>query len=126
MLCSCGHDSVQYELRMTARGPRTRCRSCVVPRTNHSCVNPYSGLTLEHATDENGRPVMVDSLRGMRDAEKRYKFKSLVSNENEVDFGKPPVTRIPDLFETNSREGKWLFPDIAENMVREMRERGEL
>jgi hypothetical protein len=126
MLCSCGHDSPTYSVCLTSHGSRTVCRNCTRPRIRESCLNPYAGLTLTHAHDEFDQPVRVDSLRQMQEAEKRYHFRSLVANEREADFDKPPQHRQKDLFEQMSETGNWLYPDLAESLVRELRETGEL
>lgn len=83
-------------------------------------------MELEHAHDEMGNPVRVTSLRQLQDAERRYGFKSLVANEREADFDKPPQHRQKDLHEATSEAGGWLYPEIAESMVQEMRESGEI
>lgn len=68
----------------------------------------------------------MSSLRQLYQAEKQFHFKSLVANEREVDFDKPPQTPPTSAFDAMSREGRWLYPDIAEGMIQEMRESGEL
>jgi hypothetical protein len=83
-------------------------------------------LTLDHVTDEAGRPVEVTSLRQMQEAETRYRFKSLVANEREADFDKPPQTREKDLFEATTESGGWLYPEIVEAMLPELRAAGEI
>lgn len=125
MICDCGHEASSYAIRPTRMGMRTCCRQCAHPPVR-SVANPYAGLTLDHATNEQGNPVRVDSLRQMREAEKRFKFKSLVANERSSDFDKPPQTRVPDLFEQTSAAGNWLYPELAEQQIRELREAGEI
>lgn len=129
MLCSCGHTSSHYSIRPAAQFgdlPRTICRNCAYPRPRVTVTNPYAGLVLEHATDELGQPIRVNSLRQMREAESRYHFRSLVANERSCDFDKPPQLRPRDLFEQTTETGGWLYPEIAEEMVRELRETGEI
>jgi hypothetical protein len=126
MLCDCGHDSSCFTVNIGPRGPRRVCRNCRSPRVRESVFNPYADLTMEHVHGDDGRPLHVSSLRELRDAEKRHAFKSLVANENESDFQKPPQHREKDLFERTSEAGNWLFPDVAEGLIREMRETGEL
>jgi len=111
---------------VTARGPRRICRHCRSPRMRESLVNPYYDLTLDHVHDHSGQPVRVTSLRQLQQAEKEFKFKSLVGNEREADFDKPPQTPKRDLFDAMTEENKWLFPDIGLEMVRELRESGEI
>jgi hypothetical protein len=81
---------------------------------------------MEHVHGDDGQPLNVSSLRELREAEKRHQFKSLVANESECDFQKPPQHREKDLFERTSEAGGWLFPDVAEGLIYEMRETGEL
>lgn len=126
MNCNCGHDSSSYSVRLTLGGPRTICRNCRSPRMRESVANPFSAMRLDHAHDELGNPVEVTSLRQLQMAEKRYKFKSLVANEREADFDRPPQTRNPDLFEATTEAGGWLHPEIAIPMIEELREAGEI
>ena len=125
MICDCGHDSPHYSIRVTRLGARSCCRSCRYP-TSHSVANPYTGLMLDHVHDEHGQPLRVDSMRQIHEAEKRLRFKSLVANERSADFDKPPQTRPTDLFEQTTLSGGWLYPEIAEQQIREMRESGEI
>lgn len=126
MTCDCGHNSPSYSVRLTAAGPRTRCRTCLTPPRRGSSVNPFAALTLDHATDEQGQPVSVSSLRQLREAEQRYQFKSLVANERESKFDHPPQQRHQDLLERTTESGGWLYPEIAEQQIRELREQGEI
>lgn len=127
MICSrCGHDSSSFSIRITSAGSQRVCRHCTSAHPRQSVVNPFASLRLDHVTDEMGQPVEVTSLRQMQQAERRYKFRSLVANEREADFDKPPQHRQKDLFEATSEAGGWLHPEIAEPLIREMRETGEL
>lgn len=125
MTCDCGHDSPHYSVRITRMGARTCCRACRYP-TVRSIANPYTGMILEHVHDDHGQSLRVDSIRQLQDAEKRFRFKSLVANERSADFDKPPQTRPTDLFEQMTESGGWLYPEIAEQQIREMRESGEI
>jgi hypothetical protein len=62
----------------------------------------------------------------MQMAEKRFKFKSLVANEREVDFDRPPQTKHKDLFEATTEAGGWLHPEVALPMIEELRACGEI
>ena len=127
MICSrCGHDTPSFRVRLTSFGPQTICRHCSSPHPRESVANPFSALRLDHAYDESGNPVEVTSLRQLQEAEKRYKFKSLVANEREADFDKPPQHRQKDLFEATTESGGWLYPELAEAMIPELREAGEI
>jgi hypothetical protein len=126
LLCDCTHDSPTYSIRLTPAGPRTICRNCRHPRLRQSVANPFSSLRLDHAHDELGNPVEITSLRQMQQAERRYKFRSLVANEREADFDKPPQHRQKDLFEATSESSGWLYPEIVEAMLPELREAGEI
>lgn len=126
MLCDCGHESSCFTINVSPRGPRRVCRNCRSPRVRESVFNPFASMELEHAHDELGQPVRVSSLRQLQAAERRYGFKSLVANEREADFDKPPQTRDKDLFEETSAAGNWLYPEIAEGLIKEMRDQGEI
>jgi hypothetical protein len=89
-------------------------------------ANPFAALRLDHVHDEFGSPLEVTSLRQLQAAEKQYKFRSLVANEREADFDKPPQHRQKDLFEATSEAGGWLHPEIAIPMIEELREAGEI
>lgn len=126
MICNCGHDSSTFSVRLSPLGPRTICRNCRSPRMRESVANPFACLRLDHAHDELGNPVEVSSLRQLQMAERRYKFRSLVANEREADFNKPPQHRQKDLFEATSESGGWLYSEIAEAMIPELRAAGEI
>ena len=124
MICSrCGHDVTAFSLRPSS-GPV--CRACSSPHSHASVANPFAALVLDHAHDDQGRPIEVTSLRQLQAAEKRHHFHSLVANERSADFDKPPQHRQPDLFEQTSAAGGWLYPEVAESLVRELRDQGEL
>lgn len=127
MICSrCGCDSSSYSVRLTTMGARRICRHCSSSRARQSVVNPFASLRMDHVHDEFGQPVEVTSLRQLQQAERRYKFRSLVANEREADFDKPPQHRQKDLFEATSESGGWLYPDVVEAMLPELREAGEI
>jgi hypothetical protein len=126
MICDeCGFDSPSYSIRVTPRGPRRVCRHCKSPRSRESVVNPYD-LTLDHVHDHSGQPLRVTSLRQLQAAEKEFRFRSLVANENENRFDEPPQHKQPDLFEATTEAGNWLYPEVATQMVRELRDCGEI
>lgn len=127
MTCSrCGHDSTSFSVRLSPSGLRAVCRHCSAPRLRESVINPFASLRLDHAHDELGNPIEVTSLRQLQQAEKRYWFRSLVANERAADFDKPPQHRQKDLFEATSESGGWLYPEVAEAMIPELREAGEI
>ena len=126
MICDCTHDSSAYSVCLTPAGPRTRCRACRFPPTHQSVANPFASLTLTHAHDACGNSIEVTSLRQLQIAEKQYKLRSLVANEREADFDRPPQTRHKDLFEATSEAGGWLYPELAEAMIPELRDAGEI
>lgn len=126
MICErCGHDSSCFSVRLTSTGPRRICRQCRTPRSRESVVNPYD-LTLDHVHDHSGQPLRVTSLRQLQQAEKEFQFKSLVGNERECDFDKPPQHRPKDLFDATTESGGWLYPELVEQMIPELREAGEI
>lgn len=127
MICSrCQHDSTSFSIRLTSSGSRVVCRHCSSPRLRESVANPFASLRLDHAHDELGNPIEVTSLRQLQSAEKRYKFRSLVANERAADFDKPPQHQPQDLFRATSESGGWLYPEVAEALIPELREAGEI
>jgi len=115
------------------------CHVCENPR--HSipqCVNPYANLVLEHARDEQGNPVRVTSKRQLLEAEKRYKFKSLVANWNSENFDKPPqltppcaadriAAQVADVQGKRDAQGNrlgFMYPEIAAAQLKEIKEKG--
>jgi len=83
-------------------------------------------LTLDHVRDQNDRPITVTSLRQLREVEKQHRCVSLVANADEKHFDDPPQKRSPTVAEQMSHEGRWLYPEIAEPMYREMKANGEV
>jgi hypothetical protein len=81
---------------------------------------------MQHATDELGKPLRATSMRELRELEKRYHFSSTIAETDEANFNCPPPPRITDPFEQMTKDGKWLYPDVAERMLKEMRQNGEL
>jgi len=51
--------------------------------------NVFEGFTLEHVRDEQGKKVKVNSVKELREAEKRYNFSLAIMSED--DISKPPV-----------------------------------
>jgi hypothetical protein len=49
-----------------------------------------------------------------------------VANADEKHFDEPPQKRSPTVADEMTRGCKWLYPEIAEPMYREMKERGEV
>ena len=136
MLCDCGHDSPSFSICLTSAGPRSRCRTCLYPPARSSVANPYADLTLDHVHDETGSPLRVTSLAQMREAERRYRFRSLVANVDSVRHDEPPQMVPKSLHEQmdepfrdsdgNYHESHWLYPEIAREMAREMEAGNEL
>ncbi len=125
---SCQHPTDRYVKRRLPSGSwQVTCHVCAKPRhAGPGCLNPFSDLRLDHAHNELGQPIQVSSLRQLRAAESRYNFKSWVANTDAKNFDTPPPAKTPDLFEQMSESGGWLHPEIAEGMVAEMREAGEI
>lgn len=126
MFCDCGHDAVSYSIRLTARGRKTVCRNCQRPKLRESAANPFADLTLEHVHGHDDRPLHVTSLRDLRRAEKEFKFKSLVANERECDFDKPPQKEAVNLCEAMDEAGLYSYPEAARAMIKELRDTGEI
>lgn len=125
MICDCGHNSPSYIIQYSPRR-RTLCRQCSRPQLRETCANPFAALTLEHVTDDQGNPLAVTSLRQLRDAEKRYHFSSCVANTDSANFDKPPQSRPASAFDSMTRENRWLYPEVAQAMLKEMQESGEI
>ncbi len=116
----------------------TSCYACEHPQHSMQtgAVRVFSDLTLDHVTGEDGRPVRVTSLRQLREAEKRYHFRSVVANSDEKNFDRPDAIapkRSKDAFEAMTENNKWMYPDVARAMLADprlqqelRRERGEL
>lgn len=84
-------------------------------------------MILDHVTDEEtGKPLRITSARQLREAEKRYKFRSLVGHTEEANFDKPPQGEKRNLAQIMLDEGKFLYPDVARSMIKEMRRTGEI
>jgi hypothetical protein len=79
---NCG--TLQY--RRTLRGDKfigTDCGCLHMANGRNSVNDPYSGLVLEHALDEKGQPIKVNSLRDMSKAEAQYGFIHAVTSYGE-------------------------------------------
>lgn len=115
----------------------TSCYVCEHPQhaMASGAVRVFSELTLDHVTGEDGKPVRVTSLRQLREAEKRYGFRSVVANSDEKNFDNPNAIKrqMPnDAFEAMTANNKWMYPDIAKAQLADpqlqaelRRERGE-
>lgn len=128
MICDQCHESVSaYRQRLQPDETwLTICRNCSTPKAALSVFNPYSEIVLEHVRDAADEPVRVTSLRQLREMEKEHHCRAVVANEREQDFDRPSDTKQPDMFEQMSKENKWLFPEVAESMIRDMRRSGEI
>ena len=137
MICdSCNLEVDRYKRRMTRSGMRTVCRACENPRVRPSCFNPFGELVLDHVRDEQDHPVRVTSLRQLREVEKAHKCSSLIANSDEAHFDDAPQQRQPTAFAEMNRpyqdadgtwqSSRWLHPEIANEMYREMEAAGEL
>lgn len=124
----CGHQTTSYTMRFRAGSIQYECHVCEHPPISDARVaNPYGDMVIDHVLDEEtGKPLRVTSSRQLREAEKRYHFRSLVAHTNEADFDKPPQTNQASIAEQMTRDQKWLYPEIAIPMMKEMRERGEI
>ena len=58
--------------------------------------------------------------------EKQHKCVSLVANVDESKFDDPPQHKPGSAFKTMSDEGRWLYPEIAEKMLADMKASGEI
>lgn len=122
MICdSCFEEVSVY----TRRHGKTTCRLCRSGKVR-SCADGFQSLTLTHVRDSHDRPITVTSLRQMRQIEREHHCLSAVVNLDSKHVDEPPQMRKTDAFQEMSRSGGWLYPEIAEPMLAEMRESGEL
>ena len=124
----CNQPTLNYRQRLLPSGRwKITCNVCANPQhSNLAVATPLAELVLDHQHDELGRPLRVTSLRQLREAEQRLGFRSLVANEDARNFDRPPQSDRGDMFQRMSDEGQWLYPEVAESMLAEMRESGEL
>lgn len=135
---SCGEETARYVVRFYDGRLHQECRVCTHPRHSgySSCVNPYADLRLDHVLDEENKPVRVTSRRQLEQAEKRYNFRSLVAHTMSENFDKPPQQRKMNAIDEVTMAGRagkkdehgnrigWMYPSIAESMLKEIREKG--
>lgn len=128
-LCTdCNLPTTNYRQRLLPSGKfKTTCNVCANPQHSLNAVaTPLAELVMDHVHDEFGKPLRVTSLRQLREAEQRLHFRSVVANEDSQNFDTPPRAEHGDLFKRMSDENRWLYPELAESMVAEMRENGEI
>lgn len=115
----CGTETSEYvtKLVMSTGQFRSTCKICEHPVHSSECVNVFADLTLDHVHDEQGRPLRVTSVRQLREAEKKYHFRSLVAHENEANFDKPPQQQTGTVFDVMTREKRWLYPDTVKSLL---------
>ncbi len=127
MICDgCQREADVYSRVLTRSGFKTQCRACRSPSARPSCFNPFASLTLDHVRDGQDRPITVTSLRQLRQVEKDHRCLSAVANLDAAHIDEPPQHKPQSAFDTMSGENRWLYPEVAESMIREMRESGEL
>jgi hypothetical protein len=127
MICdTCRNECDSYTRKATRSGMKTVCRRCQTGRSRPSVYNPFCDLELTHVRDANDRPIRVTSLRQLREVEKQHKCVSLVANADEKHFDEPPQHKPGSAFKTMSEQNRWLYPDVAEEMLRDMRASGEI
>lgn len=130
-ICSeCTRSTIHYKQKLAPTGSPAKwivtCHACANPRHSDKTANPLSELVLTHVTDEAGQPVRVTSLRQLREAEKRYHFSSVVANSDSANFDTPPAHTSGDVLSEMSKANKWLYPEVAEQMLADMRRTGEI
>lgn len=123
----CKHETNRYVTKFFGDRAKTTCFVCEhPPAQSHNVGSRFSELVLDHVTGDDGKPLRITSIHQLRAAEKKYKFRSVVGNEDECNFDKPPQTNQRSIAEQMTAENKWLFPEIAKPMLREMERNGEL
>ena len=92
--CSkCGTPTTSYTTVFGSNGLPTRhyCRVCKPRQNPATAANPWEGgFTLQHVKDEQGRNVVVNSTRELREAEKRYNFALAVMSDTDSSASNPP------------------------------------
>lgn len=78
-----------------------------------SCSNPYENLKLDNVRDEHGKPVVVHSLKELREAEKKYNFVHAVSSDDQIDL--PPQNESWAGDVRRDYKWKWTPPDQRED-----------
>jgi len=78
-----------------------------------SCSNPYENLTLQHVRDEKGKPVVVNSLKELREAEKKYNFVHAVSSDDQI--SEPPQHESWAGDVRHDYKWKWTPPEERED-----------
>lgn len=133
-ICSnCARPTIHYKQKLAPAGAPAdapkwiiTCHACANPRHSELTANPLAELVMDHVHDESGNPVRVTSLRQLREAEKRYHFSSVVANQDAANFDTPPKHTSGDVMAEMTRENKWLYPEVAEQMLADMKAKGEL
>ena len=92
-ICSvCGEITQRPKIIFDPNGSSVYCRRCVPPahaRGNPDVAkNPLENFTLEHFPRENGKKVVVNSLKELRDAEKRHG--AVLAALSDDDISAPP------------------------------------
>jgi hypothetical protein len=123
---TCHNDADHYVRKLTRFGFRTQCRSCQTGKVRPSVYNPFAAMDLDHVRTSDNRPVHVSSLRQLREIEKEHKCVSLVANSDEKHFDDPPQQKQGSAFDTMTEERRWLHPEIATAMLKDMRDSGEI
>ena len=129
ILCDdCGHETSRYITKFFGSKVKTTCHVCEHPcHAIAQCKNPYENLTIDHVIDDHtGKPLRVTSARQLREAEKRLHFRSLIGHTAEADFDKPPQGESRSIAEIMFAENKFLYPEVAKSMLKEMERNGEL
>lgn len=122
VICSaCGHATTSYTLKFSGASPEATCKICENPR--HSLTaghgeSMFADLTIDHVTDEFGKPVRVTSRRQLHEAEKRYRFQHHAANHDQANWDKPPQPQSGSIQDNV----KWLYPEIAKQQIKDMKE----
>jgi hypothetical protein len=127
MICDeCQREADHYVRKLTKTGFRTQCRACKTGRVRPSVYSPFADMRIDHVHGHDGKALRVTSLRQLYEAEKEFKFKSCVGHTDEARFDDPPQQTKDTAHDIMTRENKWLYPDVAKQMVRDMKASGEI
>lgn len=89
---SCGKDNYRVVfVAGTSQWLGAEC-GCLRTRILRDMDNPFSTageLILDHVTDSSGNKVRVTSLRELRQAESKFNFEHVASNNDRVNWDKP-------------------------------------
>jgi hypothetical protein len=87
--CKCGHEGPRGVVVFTPSGDsREYCKVCRPSQHVNKAQNIWDNFTCQHMRDEKGKPIKVNSLKELREAEKRTNSVLAIMSDNDV--SQPP------------------------------------